>query len=65
MPDKGFVHLHLHSQYSLLDGAITFERLFKRCKDLGMESVALTDVGAIFLVGWAFARFDVSRSVPE
>jgi DNA polymerase-3 subunit alpha len=48
MSEKGFVHLHLHSQYSLLDGAITFERLFKRCKELGMESVALTDHGNMF-----------------
>ena len=34
---KGFTHLHLHSQYSLLDGAITFEKLFERCKELGMD----------------------------
>jgi DNA polymerase III alpha subunit len=30
MPSKGFTHLHLHSQYSLLDGAVTFEGLFER-----------------------------------
>jgi len=29
----GFTHLHLHSQYSLLDGAIVFDELLKRCKD--------------------------------
>jgi DNA polymerase-3 subunit alpha len=46
--NKGFTHLHLHSQYSLLDGAITFERLFERCKDLGMDSVAVTDHGNMF-----------------
>ncbi len=46
--NKGFTHLHLHSQYSLLDGAISFERLFERCKDLGMDSVAVTDHGNMF-----------------
>jgi DNA polymerase-3 subunit alpha len=45
---KGFIHLHLHSQYSLLDGAIAFEKLFARCKDLGMDSVAVTDHGNMF-----------------
>jgi DNA polymerase-3 subunit alpha len=48
MPGKGFTHLHLHSQYSLLDGAIQFEPLFKRCKKLGMDSVAVTDHGNMF-----------------
>ena len=46
--NKGFTHLHLHSQYSLLDGAISFEKLFARCKDLGMDSVAVTDHGNMF-----------------
>jgi DNA polymerase III subunit alpha len=46
--NKGFAHLHLHSQYSLLDGAISFEKLFARCKDLGMNSVAVTDHGNMF-----------------
>jgi DNA polymerase-3 subunit alpha len=46
--NKGFAHLHLHSQYSLLDGAISFEKLFQRCKDLGMDSVAVTDHGNMF-----------------
>ncbi len=48
MSNKGFTHLHLHSQYSLLDGAITFEKLFRRCKELGMDSVAVTDHGNMF-----------------
>ena len=48
MADKGFTHLHLHSQYSLLDGAITFPKLFKRCHELGMDSVAVTDHGNLF-----------------
>ncbi len=48
MAKKGFTHLHLHSQYSLLDGAIPFGRLFARCKDYGMDAVALTDHGNMF-----------------
>ncbi len=43
-----FIHLHLHSQYSLLDGAIKFPQLFMRVKELGMNTVALTDHGNIF-----------------
>jgi len=44
----GFTHLHLHSQYSLLDGSIVFEELLKRCKKLEMDSVAVTDHGNLF-----------------
>jgi DNA polymerase-3 subunit alpha len=44
----GFTHLHVHSQYSLLDGAIRIADLLKKCKEYDMESVALTDHGAMF-----------------
>ena len=40
-----FVHLHCHSEYSLLDGAIRIKDLCARAKDLGMPAVALTDHG--------------------
>jgi DNA polymerase-3 subunit alpha len=43
-----FTHLHLHSQYSLLDGAIRLSDLFKTCKQFGMDSVALTDHGNMY-----------------
>jgi DNA polymerase-3 subunit alpha len=43
-----FVHLHLHSQYSLLDGAIKFKDLFSQAKEYGMSAVALTDHGNLF-----------------
>ena len=43
-----FVHLHLHSQYSLLDGAIKINPLFDRAKALGMPAVGLTDNGNLF-----------------
>ncbi|MCX7857205.1 MAG: DNA polymerase III subunit alpha [Deltaproteobacteria bacterium] len=43
-----FVHLHLHSQYSLLDGAIRFEQLFALMRSFGMKSCAVTDHGSMF-----------------
>ncbi|MEW5692007.1 MAG: DNA polymerase III subunit alpha [Candidatus Hydrogenedentota bacterium] len=43
-----FVHLHVHSQFSLLDGAIKFEELMDRCHRFGMKSVAITDHGNMF-----------------
>ena len=43
--DRPFVHLHCHSHYSLLDGAGTIDRLVQRAKNLGMNSLALTDHG--------------------
>jgi DNA polymerase-3 subunit alpha len=43
-----FVHLHLHSQYSLLDGAIKIDPLFERARALGMPAVGLTDHGNLF-----------------
>lgn len=43
-----FVHLHVHTQYSLLDGAIRFDELFKRSIELDMKTVAITDHGTMF-----------------
>lgn len=43
-----FVHLHLHSQYSLLDGAITLEAMLSRARETNMPAVALTDHGNLF-----------------
>ena len=43
-----FVHLHCHSDFSLLDGACTVEALVARAKDLGMQRLALTDHGNMF-----------------
>lgn len=43
-----FVHLHVHTQYSLLDGAIRINALLKRCADFNMHSVAITDHGTMF-----------------
>jgi DNA polymerase-3 subunit alpha len=43
-----FVHLHNHTNFSLLDGATRIDRLMDRCVELGMEAVALTDHGNMF-----------------
>ena len=43
-----FVHLHVHTQYSLLDGAIQVPKLMKQVKGLGMSAVAMTDHGNMY-----------------
>ena len=43
-----FTHLHIHTEYSLLDGEIKIEDLVKRAKELNMKSVAITDHGNMF-----------------
>ncbi len=43
-----FVHLHVHTEYSLLDGACRINDLVKQTKALGMDSVAVTDHGAMY-----------------
>jgi len=48
MPEHNFVHLHLHTDYSLLDGAIQIKPLAKRVAELGMPACAITDHGNMF-----------------
>ncbi|MEG2348514.1 MAG: DNA polymerase III subunit alpha [Clostridia bacterium] len=43
-----FVHLHMHTEYSLLDGAIRIKELVTKVKNMGMNSVAITDHGNMF-----------------
>lgn len=45
---QNFAHLHVHTDYSLLDGACRMDRLFVRTKELGMTSIAMTDHGNLF-----------------
>ena len=44
----GFVHLHTHTEYSLLDGASRIEDLVSSCKEAGMTSLAITDHGVMY-----------------
>jgi len=57
---KDFVHLHVHTQYSLLDGAIRFDRLFGLAKTFGMQACAITDHGNMF--GAVDFYFDAKKS---
>ena len=44
----GFVHLHVHTEYSMLDGAARLDDMFERTAELGMDSIAMTDHGNVF-----------------
>jgi DNA polymerase-3 subunit alpha len=48
MPRDSFVHLHLHTEYSLLDGAIRMKELIKKAKEFKMPAVAMTDHGNLY-----------------
>lgn len=48
MKEKKFCHLHLHTEYSLLDGSGKIKKLVKKAKELGMESMAITDHGVMY-----------------
>ncbi len=48
VPPADFVHLHVHTQYSLLDGAIRLKDLMQSCKEFGMDTVTITDHGAMY-----------------
>ena len=43
-----FTHLHVHTEYSLLDGAARIKDVVARAKELGMTSLAITDHGVMF-----------------
>ena len=43
-----FTHLHVHTEYSLLDGASKIDELVARTKELGMDSIAITDHGVMY-----------------
>lgn len=48
MREKKFCHLHLHTEYSLLDGSGKISKMIKKAKELGMESIAITDHGVMY-----------------
>src|SRR5699024_9331411 len=43
-----FTHLHVHTEYSLLDGSSKIRELVRQTKELGMDSIAITDHGAMY-----------------
>ena len=43
-----FTHLHVHTEYSLLDGMCRIPQLVSRAKELGMDSLAITDHGSMY-----------------
>ena len=43
-----FTHLHVHTEYSLLDGACRIEKLFDKAQEMGQKSVAITDHGVMY-----------------
>ncbi|QJA10264.1 DNA polymerase III subunit alpha [Romboutsia sp. CE17] len=48
MMSNKFVHLHVHTEYSLLDGFSRLKKLINRCKELNMDAIAITDHGCMF-----------------
>ncbi|MFC5930163.1 DNA polymerase III subunit alpha [Cryobacterium melibiosiphilum] len=59
MSDDSFVHLHVHSEYSMLDGAARVKPLIKAAVEQGMPAVAITDHGNVF------GAFDFWKSATE
>lgn len=43
-----FTHLHVHTEYSLLDGACRIEKLLDKAQEMGQKSVAITDHGVMY-----------------
>jgi DNA polymerase-3 subunit alpha len=48
LSDKKFTHLHLHTGYSLLDGSGKIDKVISKAKELGMDSIAITDHGVMY-----------------
>ena len=61
---NGFAHLHVHSEYSLLDGGSTLQKLINRTKELGMSALALTDHGNMFGVIDFYSRATAAGIKP-
>ncbi len=58
---KSFAHLHVHSEYSMLDGAARVKDLFAGCAEMGMPAIAVTDHGNTFA---AYEFYKASKSTP-
>ena len=63
MAEAGFVHLHVHTEYSTLDGAVRIAELMKKAKQFGMPAVGMTDHLPIMVVAVIWSARTFSRSV--
>ena len=45
---KPFAHLHVHTEFSLLDGAVRTDKVFKLCDELNIPAIAMTDHGNMY-----------------
>src|SRR5215470_7562711 len=45
---KSFAHLHVHTEYSMLDGAARLDEMFRQCQADGMTAIAMTDHGNMY-----------------
>ena len=56
--NRSFAHLHVHTEYSMLDGAARLNGLFAECERAGMSAIAITDHGYVYGAYdfWAKAR---------
>lgn len=45
---KQFAHLHVHTEFSLLDGAIRIDKVFELCDELNISAIAKTDYGNLY-----------------
>ena len=59
IPENAFVHLHVHSEYSLLDGACRIPKLIEQVKAMGQTTVALTDHGVMY---GAYPFYEAARN---
>lgn len=59
MESRNFVHLHNHTEYSLLDGMCRTDSLFERVKELGQKAIAITDHGVMY---GCVAFFDAAKA---
>ena len=57
--NRQFTHLHVHTEYSLLDGACRIDRMFDRLKEMGQTACAITDHGVMY---GCVAFFDAAKA---
>ena len=60
-----FTHLHVHTEYSLLDGSNKIKEYVKRVKELGMDSAAITDHGVMYGVIEFYKEAKQRASIPS